>query len=147
VRSLCAVDWRSKARELLLEAGVTPSYHRVRILEYVLQSKSHPTVDEIYSVLGQDISTISKTTVYNTLKLLFEKGIVKLIYAESGEVRAEGDVSPHAHLRCRGCGGVFDVPSELDFSHVVSAAEGMGLRVEDVRVNLVGLCSSCAEKL
>ena len=56
-------------REHLKKEGIQPSYHRLKILEYLQAYRTHPTVDIIYKNLSKEIKTLSKTTVYNTLKL------------------------------------------------------------------------------
>ena len=56
--------------KLLKEKDISPSIQRIRVLEYLQNSKNHPTVDNIYNDLIKEIPTLSKTTVYNILKLL-----------------------------------------------------------------------------
>ena len=59
--------------EYLKENGIKPSYQRMKIYEFLLQNRIHPTVDTIYRALNKEIPTLSKTTVYNTLNLFIEK--------------------------------------------------------------------------
>ncbi len=54
-----------KLRAYLEEEGIQPSYHRLKILEYMMNHRTHPTVDIIYKNLSKEIPTLSKTTVYN----------------------------------------------------------------------------------
>ena len=65
------------AAQSLQEKNIRPSLLRIKILEYLISVKTHPTVDEIYDKLLPEIPTLSKTTVYNTLKLLVEAGFPK----------------------------------------------------------------------
>ncbi|HMM69990.1 MAG TPA: transcriptional repressor, partial [Gudongella oleilytica] len=60
------------AIKMLKQKGIRPSFIRVRILSLLMNARIHPTVDEIYEVLSKEILTLSKTTVYNTLKLFTE---------------------------------------------------------------------------
>ena len=53
--------------------NIKPSLQRLAIYSYLLEKKNHPTVDMIYSDLHPSMPTLSKTTVYNTLKLFIEK--------------------------------------------------------------------------
>ena len=50
--------------------NIKPSVQRIAIMNYLIEHRTHPTVDEIYTALSPSIPTLSKTTVYNTLKLL-----------------------------------------------------------------------------
>ncbi|HPK44931.1 MAG TPA: transcriptional repressor, partial [Spirochaetota bacterium] len=62
-------------KHYLESKGISPSYQRLKILEYLDQNRSHPTVDEIYSALLPLIPTLSKTTVYNTVSLFVQQGL------------------------------------------------------------------------
>ena len=67
--------------EYLLSYNVKPSVQRIAIMDYLLKHKTHPSIDEIYLALSKSIPTLSKTTVYNTLKLLTENGAAQMRYA------------------------------------------------------------------
>ncbi|MCB0402432.1 MAG: transcriptional repressor, partial [Flavobacteriales bacterium] len=55
--------------------NIKPSVQRIKIFEYLHENRQHPTVDTIYKDLVGHIPTLSKTTVYNTLKLFVDNGI------------------------------------------------------------------------
>ena len=55
--------------DTLLEKNIRPSHQRIKVMEFLLKNKIHPTVDYIYNELHEEIPTLSKTTVYNTLNL------------------------------------------------------------------------------
>ena len=59
--------------EYLKAHEIKPSYQRIKIFQYLVENKNHPTVDMIYKALCTEIPTLSKTTVYNTLNLFIEK--------------------------------------------------------------------------
>ena len=63
--------------DYLLSHGIKPSVHRVAVMNFLLNNRIHPTVDTIYAALAPSIRTLSKTTVYNSLKLFVEKGQYK----------------------------------------------------------------------
>ena len=67
---------REKAIQRLTEYGFRPSLQRIAIVEYLFTHSTHPVVDTIFNELSSSIPTLSKTTVYNTLKLFEEKNIV-----------------------------------------------------------------------
>ena len=64
------------ATEHLIRHGVRPSVQRIAVMNYLLEHRTHPTVDEIYVALSKDMPTLSKTTVYNTLELLVKQKAV-----------------------------------------------------------------------
>lgn len=67
------------AYEYLLNHHIKPSVQRIAIMDYLLKHKTHPCIDEIYTTLCKEIPTLSKTTVYNTLKLFVEQGAAKML--------------------------------------------------------------------
>ena len=66
----------SKVKKYLVAHDVKPSIQRIAVMNYLLNNLTHPTVDEIYTNLSPNMPTLSRTTVYSTLKLLAEKGAV-----------------------------------------------------------------------
>lgn len=94
--------------DFLKSNEIKPSYQRIKIFEYLMNSKSHPHVDDIYRALINEIPTLSKTTVYNTLNLFIEKGIIHMITIDGTEVRYDADLTDHGHFRCESCGRVYD---------------------------------------
>lgn len=129
-------------KELFEEANISPSYTRVRIYEYLERDEHHPTVDEIYKALIDELPTLSKTTVYNTLKLFIEKGVAKQVSSESNESRYELVRHEHAHFLCEKCHQLFDVPAmklEIDLEKIP------GFTVNGQDVQLKGICPNCQE--
>ena len=97
---------KMNVRQTLEDAGVRPSVQRLAVMDYLVTHKTHPTVDEIYSALAPSIPTLSKTTVYNTLKLFVENGVTQMLTIDEQNSRYDADVSPHAHFLCAKCGKV-----------------------------------------
>ena len=65
------------------------------IMQYLLEYKSHPSVDEVYNALALSIPTLSKTTVYNTLKLFVEHGAAQMLTIDERNVCFDGDTTSH----------------------------------------------------
>lgn len=135
------------ATEHLIKHGIKPSVQRVAIMQYLLTHKTHPTVEEIYSALVPNIPTLSKTTVYNTLRLLADSKATLWLNIEDREVRFDGDVSNHMHFKCRKCGRVFDFrTSDLPEAERVYGAAFDGFAIDDVQINMKGICAECKKK-
>lgn len=131
-----------KLSEYLEKEGIHPSYHRLKILEYLMSRRTHPTVDMIYKGLSKEIPTLSKTTVYNTLKLFVSKDIVQESTIEEKEVRYDADTTQHAHFKCTECGSVYDIALESPvFDTETLTAEGH--KVQECHVYLKGVCKDC----
>jgi len=131
-------------KDILLSKDIKPSVQRLKILEYIIDSKSHPSVDEIFGALQPLIPTLSKTTVYNTVKNLTDKGILTTIKIEPGELRYDYFEKPHSHFKCRICGILYDIFNEND--NILNIKEVDGHKVEKVYLCYEGICKKCLKK-
>ena len=98
------------AVEILKSHDVKPTVVRLKVYEYLVAEKNHPTADTIYKSLLSDIPTLSKTSVYNTMDTFLEKQLIQAITIEENETRFDADISDHGHFKCTSCGSVFDFP-------------------------------------
>ena len=115
---------------------------RVKILEYLRNYKTHPTADMIYQALVDEMPTLSKTTVYNTLRTLTEKGILVALSVFENEVRYEYDKEPHIHFKCTECGKIYDISKNCE---CLKNEEIEGHKVVEHHVNLKGICKNCRD--
>lgn len=119
---------------------IKPSHHRMRVYEYLVTNRNHPSVDVIFQELVKEIPTLSRTTLYNTLNLFVEKGIVTPITIAENELRYDADTSVHGHLRCNRCGQIFDIwldAASLDLKGTE------GFKIEESHIYFKGLCPKC----
>lgn len=94
----------------------------------------------IYNHLVKEIPTLSKTTVYNTLNLFIEKGLVRPLTIEDNEARYDTIISNHGHFKCQSCGEIYDFPVEID-DFVPDKLQGF--EIADKNVYFKGLCPKC----
>lgn len=121
--------------------NINPSIQRVAIMKYLMEHKTHPTIDEIFNNLISSIPTLSKTTVYNTLKLFHEKKAVIPITIDEKNVRYDGNINNHAHFKCRKCGIIHDI--ELDDSEIPQIKDKNNYNLEETQVYFIGTCKNC----
>jgi Fe2+ or Zn2+ uptake regulation protein len=124
----------------LIAKSIRPSLQRIKILEYLLKNRNHPTVEMIYNELLIEMPTLSKTTIYNTLKLFVENNVAIIINIEDNETRYDADVSVHGHFKCVQCDGVFDFAVDKD---MLSFSGMEGFSIDEYHVYLKGLCRVC----
>lgn len=129
--------------EHLTTHEIKPSYQRIKIFEYLYNEKNHPTADVIYKNLVTKIPTLSKTTVYNTLKLFVDKGISSTLTIEDNEVRFDADTTSHGHFKCNNCHDIYDV--EIDYSALKLDAIN-DFKVDETHIHLKGKCNKCLTK-
>jgi len=130
-------------KKILEEKKIFPSFHRLKILEYLIKNRTHPTVEEIHRDLSREITTLSKTTVYNTLKLFMDKGIVTELTVEGTESRYDINTKPHAHFKCLKCGKIYDLSMDLSIFNLKEIEEH---RIMECHVYFKGICKECLEE-
>lgn len=134
----------ASAKNYLLQYGIKPSVQRLAIVDYLIANRIHPTADEIYNALYMEIPTLSKTTVYNTLKLFTEQGAVVILVIDEKNIRFDIDTSRHAHFLCLGCGCIYDIPVE---NMEAMQLEGVGeLTITETHLYYKGFCKKCIER-
>lgn len=127
-------------KQLLVSKGIKPSYQRLKILEYIIKNKNHPSVDTIYRVLQKKIPTLSRTTIYNTLTLFAGKGIVNTLTIVDNELRFDLAQDNHAHFYCTRCKRLYDVElASKQFARDLAA----GHQVNETHIYFKGTCKSC----
>ena len=129
--------------EYLKGNGIKPSYQRIKIFEYLMNTKAHPTVDTIYRHLVKEIPTLSKTTVYNTLNLFIESEIALLITIEENESRYAADTSVHGHFKCERCESVVDFKTEQTN---IAIGELADFQINQQHIYFKGICAGCVEE-
>lgn len=136
-----------QTKDYLSSHGIRPSAQRMAIMDYLLSHKTHPTVEEIYTALLPLLPTLSKTTLYNTLKLFSDKKVALMLNIDEHTTRFDGDVKPHAHFQCQVCGRVYDIFQE-ELPELVSLyKQQIGkLSISSVEISYKGVCEMCKNK-
>jgi Fe2+ or Zn2+ uptake regulation protein len=125
-----------KAIDTLRECDIQPTPQRVAVAEFVLRTDTHPTADEVWATVRRRCPTLSRATVYNTLNLLAEKGLLKLQPLKDGVIVFDAHVEPHHHLIDDETGKVFDVP--WNAVKITGAATVDGFEVREYQVVMRG---------
>ena len=97
---------------LLREHGIRPSAQRVAIARYVLRTEAHPTADEVLKYVRRRQPFVSRATVYNTLNLLVEKGLLRHHVVDKARGVFDPKTLRHHHLVDEEPGTVKDIPWE-----------------------------------
>jgi len=133
------------AYDNLAAHGIKPSLQRMAIMQYLQDHPVHPNADTIYQALVGQIPTLSKTTVYNTLRLLVEQGAARMLTIDGHNVCFDGETRAHGHFLCRCCGRVFDVDAEQAMEEGGRAVPA-GFAVEATDLYFRGVCGECAAR-
>jgi len=127
-------------QEKLKAKGVRPSQQRLKIFKYLDDHRIHPTADSIFEGLRVELPTISKTTIYNTLRLFIENGLASDLTISGYDVRYDAETKPHSHFLCKQCGQVQDI-EQVKCPHI--KREVSGNQVDEVHLYFKGICKKC----
>jgi Fur family transcriptional regulator, iron response regulator len=126
-----------EVEKFLHSHGVKPTPQRMVIAQYVLNTKTHPTADQIFQEVAQDLPVLlSRATVYNTLNTLVEAGALREVHIEAGPARYDANTGDHHHFVDVKTGKVLDI----DCDKVPSIASELGpkFRVHHYSVTFFG---------
>ena len=132
------------ATTLLQGAGLRLTPQRLAIAQEVLV-QDHPTAAEVYDAVRSRFPTMGLATVYATLNVMVERGLLRPLAFENA-VRFDANVTPHANLICTACGRITDYDGCDDVLVALRdrAAHDAGFRLEQHRLDLYGRCARCA---
>ncbi len=131
------------SQEHLISHHIKPSVQRIAIMNYLLKNRIHPTADMIFNDLYVEMPTLSRTTVYNTLKLLVEEKAIQMITIDEKNVRYDADTAVHAHFKCRKCDGIFDIP--ISEPAEIKLWRKNGFIIDDIQIYCRGYCKDCTK--
>lgn len=108
-----------KIVERLRGSGIQPSAQRVAVAEYVLSTDDHPSAEQVHRRVRESFPMISRATVYNTLNLFADKGLLRQLVLAEGRVVFDPNIAPHHHFIDEQTGEILDVPwSALEVSRL-----------------------------
>ncbi len=125
---------RKHIQSRLAEHGIQPTAQRMRIAALLFARDQHLTADQIIQALADGGTQVSKATVYNTLNLFAEKGLLKPLQVDSERGLFDSNMAPHHHFHVEDTGELIDVPpGSVEFSRLPPLPPG----TESVAVEVV----------
>lgn len=133
-------------RDLFSHHSLRCTTQRVALFEALSVCKSHPTAEELFSLVKPGMNSLSLATVYNTLEALCEAGLARKMPTPRGICRYDANMSEHLHVRYQDTGEIRDVPHELGaklleklpHSVIAEIEREMGVAIDGVSVQLIG---------
>jgi Fur family transcriptional regulator, peroxide stress response regulator len=131
-------------QKLLRAAQLKVTPQRTAILNLLKDTREHPSVDKVHRMILKKYPSVSLATIYKTLELFKEKGLIQEVAATARQVGYDGVPEFHPHLVCKSCKKIEDMkegefPEEL----VKEASEDHGYQVTAKQVFLYGVCPNC----
>ena len=129
--------------KLLKENSIKITPQRLEILKYLDVHRTHPTVEQIYTELKEKTPSLSKTTVYNSVEILRDHGLIQSITISGSESRYDFKHGMHHHFLCKNCGEITDIDVECpNLGKMLKC----GHNVEEVHGYFKGICKKCLKK-
>jgi Fur family transcriptional regulator, peroxide stress response regulator len=125
---------------LLMSRQVRPTRYRLQILDYLVHNRCHPTAEQIYRVLLAVHPHLSRTTIYNTLSVFADTGIVRVLVIEGDDMRYDITTEKHGHFKCTQCGTIYNFSIDPG---LLAPRELVGFQIEDQNVQFQGICPQC----
>jgi len=131
----------------LRQRGCRITPQREMIVETIAHSEAHMTAEAIYATIHTRSKSINLATVYRTLDLLVDEGLVSRADLGNGRILYVSDLhGPHLHLVCRQCGEVVDADSTLLVSVADQLRTSYGFAADLQHLCVNGLCKSCQNR-
>ena len=125
------------------EAGVKLTHQRLEIFRELASTEDHPNAETVFRAVKRRMPTVSLDTVYRTLWMLRDLGLVTTVGAHGDSVRFDVNLEQHHHHLCVRCGAIRDFESPaLDALHVPDSVKELG-SVVHAQVEVRGICARC----
>jgi Fur family peroxide stress response transcriptional regulator len=133
-----------RLRRALEASGQRFTEQRAAVYRYLSGTDVHPTADEVFLAVREDVPGISLATVYKSLETLVGCGLALKLTFPDDCARYDGCTDPHHHARCVVCGKVTDIPGEIADAEIDALRRRSdGFMVTGYRLQLSGYCSTC----
>jgi len=127
------------------QAGIKLTHQRLEIFRAVASSVEHPSAEVVYRMVQPAMPTVSLDTVYRTLWLLTDLGLLTTLGPRQDSMRFDANLERHHHYVCVRCGLVRDFESaELNALHIPDSVTQFG-QVASAHVEIRGVCANCAK--
>src|ERR1035437_6006663 len=133
-----------KFRELCRQRDLAGTHQRITIYEALSSMPGHPSPEQVYDRVRQQIPSISLATVYKTINTFIETGIVHEASLHHGSTRLDSNLEPHHHMVCTKCKTIFDLKQGAIGPVLLKGALPNGFRVQRLSVEVLGLGERCA---
>jgi Fe2+ or Zn2+ uptake regulation protein len=126
----------------LHERGMRVTPQRVVLHRVLRELDRHVTADELLDAVADRLPNVSLPTIYATLELLEELGMVRRVQ-RAGTTLFDPRTDSHHHLVCTACGSIEDLDTTLDTAVLERAAARRGFEHERIEAVVHGRCAAC----
>lgn len=128
----------------LRRGGYKATPQRIEICRSVLGCREHPSAQKIYGKVKKAYPTVSLATIYKTLDILKELGMLQELSIPQGQARLDPNMNLHINLICLQCGKIIDSDSESLQEDLKRVAAEAKFSTALQRIDIYGKCEKCA---
>jgi Fur family transcriptional regulator, peroxide stress response regulator len=139
-------DSESLIIKALRGKGYKATPQRIAIGLFVLHNHVHPTAQRIYSEVKKVYPTVSLATVYKTVQILKEAGLIQELNLEKDQTRFDPNMKPHAHMVCLQCKSIIDCTDSMVSEIVDRMSNEADFSASEWNFDISGICSNCRRK-
>lgn len=143
--SAATADLDRELSDRLREGGHRVTSQRLLVHRAVCAEQRHLTAEQVLGNVAEALPSISLPTIYATLELLEDLGLVRRVSTGTGALLFESRATPHAHAACRRCGQIVDVPAPMIDPDAFDGARAAGFQPDEAQLIVFGLCDSCLD--
>ncbi len=129
----------------LARAGLRSTRQREVVYGAILAKRDHPTADDIFARVKQEMPTISLATVYNCLDTLVHCGLVKQVNLERESTRYCPNLTEHAHFHDNESGKIYDVQLDSEAIYKLQSLLPGEFDVSSIDITFRGKAASTVE--
>jgi Fe2+ or Zn2+ uptake regulation protein len=116
---------------------------RLLVHRWLRERDRHVTAEQVYAELAAQMPSLSAATVYETLDLLAELGLIRRVNTPRGASTYDSRIADHHHVVCRECGLIADLDAAVDAGAAENAARAAGFAPDFAQLTVTGLCAAC----
>ena len=136
-------------RKYIKKKGLRNTPERETIIREIFSIHDHFDVDSLFFRMKDQRRKISKASIYRTIPLLIESGLIKDVFFEDGHLHYEPIYGHghHCHLRCIHCGKVIEFVEEKMNAIIDRLSRTHNFNILNYRLDFTGYCSECSDKV
>ena len=130
--------------EALRSKGYKATPQRIAICRIALNSRTHPSAQQVYDEVKKIHPTVSLATVYKTLEILKDLDLVQELNFPEGQARFDSNMNPHMNLICLKCGIITDLYDKKIKEKTGKVATTTNFKPNGQLIDVYGICQKCS---
>jgi len=132
-------------KEYLYKRGLKLTLPRKIIIDYIFKTHDHFDADTIYTQIRSRHKNVSRATVYRTIPLLIDAGLIRQSFRHNGKDYYEHIYGHdnHLHFFCNNCHSVIEINSDKFEPVMEQLSKKINFQIKEYKIEILGLCKKC----